>query len=54
MKQRYSIRVSLNGAPVGEYRFNATPEGLRQLIERIKPEFSYDILSNHGIVAVSH
>lgn len=43
-KKRYRIRVSRAGESIGEYAFNATPEGLRQLKELIKPEFSWDIL----------
>lgn len=50
LKERYSIRVSRAGESIGEYRFNATPKGLEQLKERIKPELSYDILSAHGII----
>lgn len=50
MKQRYSLRVSRAGEVIGEVRFNTTLEGLQQLIERIKPEFQYDILSADGIV----
>lgn len=49
-KERYSIRVSRSGESIGEYVFNATPKGLEQLKERIRPELSYDILSTHGII----
>ena len=50
MKKCYSLRVQRGDEPIGEYRFNATAEGLRQLIERIKPEFQYDILGEDGII----
>lgn len=49
-KQRYALRVRKGNAPIGEYVFNATPEGLRQLIASIKPEFQYDILGHAGII----
>lgn len=49
-KRPYSLRVSRGAEVIGEYRFRATAAGLKQLIERIKPEFSYDILGDRGIV----
>ena len=48
-KERYALRVKRGAESVGEYDFNATPAGVLQLIERIKPEFQYDILSRDGI-----
>ena len=49
-KERYALRVQRGQESIGEYDFNATPAGVRQLIERIKPEFQYDILSRDGII----
>jgi hypothetical protein len=46
MKSRYTLRVQ----GIGEYVFNATLKGLQELIDKIKPEFQFDILSTHGIV----
>ena len=54
MKQRYTLRVQRSDVTattvIGEYTVNATHAGIRQLVERIKPEFTFDIMSNHGII----
>lgn len=50
MKRRCSLLVSRDGEPVGEYRFNATAHGLQELKNKIKPEFSYVILSRDGVI----
>jgi len=49
-KRRYTLLVHRGSEPIGEYTFNATPEGLRQLHERIKPELRYEILSRDGVI----
>lgn len=50
MKQRYALRVQRGATVIGEYTINATPEGIRQLIAAMKPEFSFDILGRDGVV----
>ncbi len=50
MKERYSMRVRRGAEVIGEYVFRATPAGLQSVIDNMRPEFQFDILSADGII----
>lgn len=50
-KDKYTVLVTRGSESIGEYTINATAAGIREFKAKIKPEFSYKIMSRDGVIA---